>query len=195
MHGGSTKNAATKHHGGAADLEAPASRMTRQTRPDSKVRIARVDRQWRLTECAANAPSDVPEAGSQGARIRLQVRGRRVIVVDESAIECVDGAGNYVRIHVGATKYQVRGTLKEVEEVLAGAGQHFVRVHRSTILNLRLVREFERTPYGDLIAVLRGGQRLTVGRVYLGKVRGAARDQVAGSGDGRCSSTESKQAT
>jgi two-component system LytT family response regulator len=102
--------------------------------------------------------------------ISLRVRGRRVIVVDESAIDCVDGAGNYVRIHVGAAKHQVRGTLKEVEKVLAGAGQHFVRVHRSTIINLRSVREFGRTQYGDLIAVLRGGQRLTVGRVYRGKV-------------------------
>ena len=169
MPGGSTENAATTHPGGAADLEAPASRMTRQTRPGSNVRIARVDRQWRLIRSAGDAPSDLPEDGSQGARICLRVRGRRVIVVDESAIECVDGAGNYVRIHVGAAKHQVRGTLKEVEKVLAGDGRHFVRVHRSTIINLRSVREFERTRYG-VIAVLRGGQRLTVGRVYRGRV-------------------------
>jgi hypothetical protein len=32
------------------------------------------------------------------------------------------------------------------------------------------VREFVRTPYGDLIALLRGGQRLAVGRVYRGKI-------------------------
>jgi two-component system LytT family response regulator len=119
---------------------------------------------------AGKALSGLPETGSLGARISLRVRGRRVIVVDESAIECVDGAGNYVRIHVGAAKHEVRGTLKEVEEVLAAAGEHFVRVHRSTIINLRSVREFGRTQYGDLIAVLRSGQRLTVGRVYRGKV-------------------------
>ena len=170
MHGGSTARVATTHPDGAADLEAPASRMTRQTRPDSNVRIARVDRQRRLTASAGNPLSELSEAGSQGAMISLRVRGRRVIVVDESAIECVDGAGNYVRIHVGAAKHQVRGTLKEVEKVLAGAGRHFVRVHRSTIINLRSVREFGRTQYGDLIAVLRGGQRVTVGRFYRGKV-------------------------
>jgi DNA-binding LytR/AlgR family response regulator len=170
MHGGSTENVATTHPGGAADLGAPASRMTPQTRPDSKVRIARVDRQRRPTGSAGNAPSDLPEAGAQDARISLRLRGRRqVIVVDASAIECVDGAGHYVRIHVGAAKHEVRGTLKEVEDVLAGAGQQFVRVHRSTIVNLRSVREFRRTQYG-VVAVLRGGQRLTLGRVYRGKV-------------------------
>jgi DNA-binding LytR/AlgR family response regulator len=171
MHGGSTENVASWHRGGAADLDGPASRMTRQPRPGSNVSIARVDtRQQRPMGSAGNAPSGLPETPSLRARISLRVRGRRVIVVDESAIECVDGAGNYVRIHVGAAKHEVRGTLKEVEEVLAGAGDHFVRVHRSTIINLRLVREFGRTQYGDLIALLRGGQRLTVGRLYRGKV-------------------------
>ena len=171
MNGVGTEDLATWHRGGAADLEGPASRMPRQARPNSNVRIARVDtRQRRPIGSAGNAVSDFPETGSLGAKISLRLRGRRVIVVDESAIECVDGAGNYVRIHVGAAKHQVRGTLKEVEEVLARTGEHFVRVHRSTIVNLRSVREFGRTQYGDLIAVLRGGQRLTVGRVYRGKV-------------------------
>jgi DNA-binding LytR/AlgR family response regulator len=170
MHGGSTEDVATWHRADVADLEGPASRMTQQPRPCNNVRIARVDaRQRRSMGSAGSAPS-LPETAPPGAKISLRVRGRRVIVVDESAIECVDGAGNYVRIHVGAAKHEVRGTLNEVEEVLAGACEHFVRVHRSTILNLRSVREFARTQYGDLIAVLRGGQRLTVGRVYRSRI-------------------------
>jgi two-component system, LytTR family, response regulator len=170
MHGGTMETVATVHPGGAASLEVPATRTARQTRRDSNVRIVRGDRVCRLTASAANIPADSPEAKTQGARISLRVRGRREIVVDESAIECVDGAGNYVRIHVGAAQHRVRGTLNEVERVLAGTGKHFVRVHRSTIINLRSVREFERRQYGDLIAVLRGGQRLTVGRLYRGKI-------------------------
>lgn len=170
MHFGSTKTMVTTLRGGGADLESPARRMTRQARPDSNVRFFPIDGQRRLTGSAGNAPPDLPETGSKGGRISLRVPGRRVIVVDENAIECVDGAGNYVWIRTGAVKHRVRGTLKEVEEVLAGAGEHFVRVHRSTIVNLRSVQEFGRTQYGDLFAVLRGGQRLTVGRVYRRKV-------------------------
>jgi two-component system LytT family response regulator len=168
MHGGSTEDAATWHRGGGTDLKVPASRMTRQQRPDSDVCIARVD--TRLRRAGGSAGSDLSETASQGAKISLRVHGRRVIVVDESAIEWIAGAGNYVRVHVGAAKHQVRGTLKDVEEVLAGASERFVRVHRSTIINLRSVREFGRTQYGDLIAVLSNGQRLTVGRIYRGKV-------------------------
>jgi two-component system, LytTR family, response regulator len=166
MQSGSTEDLVMWNRAVAAELDVPSSRLSGEARPGSNVRIARVDGRLRRSSSAAGAP----DAGALGAKISLRVRGRRVIVVDESAIECVDGAGNYVRIHVGAIKHQVRGTLKEVEAVLAGAGEHFVRVHRSTIVNLRSVREFGRTPYGDLIAVLRGGQRLTVGRLYRGKV-------------------------
>ncbi len=165
MPGVSTQDLATWHHGTAADLEAPPSRLPRQPRGAGDVRIARVDARQR----AAGAAPELLGQGTLGAKIILRIRGR-VIVVDEGEIEWIDGAGNYVRIHVGAARHQVRGTLKEVEQVLAGAGERFVRVHRSTVVNIHTVREFLRTPYGDLIAVLRGGQRLAVGRVYRAKI-------------------------
>jgi DNA-binding LytR/AlgR family response regulator len=172
MPGVSTQDLATWHHGTAADLEAPPSRLPRQPRGAGDVRIARVDALQRTAAGAAGAAGAASELlvqGALGAKIILRIRGR-VIVVDEGEIEWIDGAGNYVRIHVGAAKHQVRGTLKEVEQVLAGAGERFVRVHRSTVVNIHSVREFLRTPYGDLIAVLRGGQRLAVGRVYRARI-------------------------
>jgi DNA-binding LytR/AlgR family response regulator len=46
------------------------------------------------------------------------------------------------------------------------APSRFLRVHRSTIVNIDAVAEFIRGRYGDLAAVLKGGKRLTVGRRY-----------------------------
>ncbi len=113
---------------------------------------------------------DEPGAAGWGSKLILRVRGR-VIVVDEADLEWVDGAGNYVRFHVGAERHRVRLTLKEVERLLPA--RRFVRVHRSTVVNINAVREFLRTPYGDLIAVLRCGQRLGVGRLYRSHVEAA----------------------
>jgi two-component system LytT family response regulator len=110
---------------------------------------------------------DQPGAADWGSKLILRVRGR-VIVIDEADLEWVDGAGNYVRFHVGADRHRVRLTLKEVERLLPP--RRFVRVHRSTVVNINAVREFLRTPYGDLIAVLRCGQRLGVGRLYRSHV-------------------------
>ena len=86
------------------------------------------------------------------------------------AISNVDGAGNYVRFHVGMEKHRVRGTLKDLEKVLP---PQFVRSHRSTIINVTALHEFVRTPFGDLIAVLRSGARLTVGRTFRRSVEAA----------------------
>jgi hypothetical protein len=169
MPGVSTQDLATWQHGSAVDLEAPPSPLPRPTRSGGDVRIARVDSRQRTEASAAGAAAGMLGQGALGAKIILRIRGR-VIVVDEGEIDWIDGAGNYVRIHVGPARHQVRATLKDVEQLLAGAGERFVRVHRSTVVNLHSVREFLRTPYGDLIAVLRGGQRLAVGRVYRGKI-------------------------
>ena len=133
----------------------------------SKLRFTRVENdRWAASGAVGTA---VPSRRGPGAILLLRVRSR-VIVVDEGSIDWIDGAANYVRLHAGQDRYRVRGTLKELEGVLP---LRFVRSHRSTIVNTAAVREFVRTPCGDLIAVLRTGNRLTVGRTYRRKVEAA----------------------
>ncbi len=103
---------------------------------------------------------------------------RRLVLLDEAEIDCIDGAANYVRINVGATAHRVRSTLGEIERALP-AGR-FLRLQRSTIVNLAAVRELVRGPYGDLAAVLANGRRLTVGRAYRRKLLAAIAQAPAG---------------
>ena len=141
--------------------------MIRQSNPAARLRFSRVDSERFAASSAAGAA--VPSRSSQGAVLVLRVRGR-VIVVDEAGIDWIDGAGNYVRLHIGRERHRVRGTLKDLEGVLP---PRFVRSHRSTILNLAAVHEFVRTPFGDLVALLRTGDRVTVGRTYRRQVEAA----------------------
>jgi DNA-binding LytR/AlgR family response regulator len=141
--------------------------MTRPSQPTARLRFTRVENE--RFAAASSALGAVQSRSGPGAVLILHVRGR-VIVVDEASIDWIDGAGNYVRLHAGRERYRVRGTLKDLEDVLPA---RFVRSHRSTIVNVAAVREFVRTPFGDLIAVLRTGDRLTVGRTYRRNV-GAA---------------------
>jgi two-component system LytT family response regulator len=96
---------------------------------------------------------------------------RRFVLVDEAEIDCIDGARNYVKINIGPTSLRVRSPLGEIERALPA--ERFLRLQRSTIVNLGAVRELVRGPYGDLAAVLANGRRLTVGRAYRRKLLAA----------------------
>ena len=72
---------------------------------------------------------------------------------------------------------RVTGTIKDVEQVLHPS--RFLRVHRSTIVNIDAVAEFIRGRYGDLVAVLKSGKRLAVGRRYR-RLLVAALQAIAG---------------
>jgi DNA-binding LytR/AlgR family response regulator len=141
--------------------------MTRQSKPAARHRITRVENERFAASSSVHGAGESPSG--QGPVLILQASGL-VIVIDEASIDWIDGAGNYFRLHAGRERHRVRGTLKDLEGVLSS---RFVRSHRSTIINVAAVQEFVRTPFGDLVAVLRTGDRLTVGRTYRRNVEAA----------------------
>ena len=96
---------------------------------------------------------------------RLCVRsGGRIVFLKTREIDWIDGAGNYVRIHAAGEAHLMRSTLGGMAARLDP--DKFVRVHRSTIVNVDRVRSVETTPAGDHVLILEEGQRLTVGRSH-----------------------------
>jgi two-component system, LytTR family, response regulator len=97
-------------------------------------------------------------------RLPLRSAGR-VSFLRVDQVEWVDAAHNYVRIHGSdGHTHVVRGAIGELEARLDPA--RFVRIHRSTIVNIDRVRELELTPHGNYVAILEGGQRLAVSRSF-----------------------------
>jgi len=141
--------------------------MTRSPQSTSRLCFTRVENE--RYAASSSVHEAVQSRSGPGPVLILRVRGL-VTVVDEACIDWIDGAGNYVRLHAGHERHRVRGTLKDLGGVLP---PRFVRSHRSTIINVAAVQEFVRTPFGDLIAVLRTGDRLTVGRTYRRNVEAA----------------------
>ena len=96
---------------------------------------------------------------------RIAVRtGARTIVVDVRAIDWLDAADNYVRLHVGAKEYLARDTLAALEGQLDP--ERFVRIHRSAIVQVDRIGEVRSTSHGDAEITLRDGTRLTVSRTW-----------------------------
>lgn len=87
---------------------------------------------------------------------RFFVREReRTLIVDVGDVDCLEAADDYVELHAGTTVHLVRERLHELEARLDPAV--FVRIHRSTIVNLARVRELQPLIRGDALVVLEGG--------------------------------------
>ncbi|HKT72306.1 MAG TPA: LytTR family DNA-binding domain-containing protein [Steroidobacteraceae bacterium] len=95
-------------------------------------------------------------------------QGRETVRVAMTSIEWIDAAGDYMCIHAGGNTHILRGTMKELEEMLDP--KVFQRVHRSTIVNLNLVKSLRAHLNGEYFLTLAGGHELKLSRSYRDKV-------------------------
>ena len=95
-------------------------------------------------------------------------QGRETVRVSVASIRWIDAAGDYMCIHAGNDTHILRGTMKELEDLLDP--KLFQRVHRSTIVNLRLVKSLRAHMNGEYFLTLEGGHELKLSRTYRDKV-------------------------
>ncbi len=102
---------------------------------------------------------------------RLTVRSNgSVFFVKVESIDWVEASRNYVKIHCGPEVYTMRETMGRMEARLDP--ERFLRIHRSTMVNIDRIRKIEPGIGTESIVVLDGGARLMVSRAYRrGKVK------------------------
>jgi two-component system, LytTR family, response regulator len=100
---------------------------------------------------------------------RLAVRsGGRILFLKAVDIDWVEASGNYVTLHAGTDSHMLRTGMNALEPKLDP--EQFVRIHRSTIVNLDRVRQMQPWFRGEQILVLKDGTQLNVGRAFRGKL-------------------------
>ena len=101
---------------------------------------------------------------------RLAIRdGGRTTWVNQEDIEWIDAAGDYMCVQANGTTYIMRKTMKELENELDES--ILQRIHRSTIVNVRLVREMESHINGEYFLTLNSGHRVKLSRTYKDKLK------------------------
>ena len=95
--------------------------------------------------------------------INIKDRGQ-IFRVDVDTIERIDAAGDYMCIQTGDNTLILRETMKDLEKRLDP--RRFQRVHRSTIVNLDLVRQVKPHTNGECFLVLDSGAQVKVSRSY-----------------------------
>lgn len=85
-------------------------------------------------------------------------------------VDWVEAAGNYAKLHAGRDVHLLRETLNALETRLDP--EQFVRIHRSTIVNLDAIKELQPLFHGDYAVILRDGTELVLSRSYRQKLKG-----------------------
>lgn len=89
---------------------------------------------------------------------------QRIYFVRTDEIDWIEAAGNYVRLHVGGARHLLRQTMSALEDQLDP--NRFLRIHRSTIVNVDRVKELNRMFNGEYEVRLHDGTKLTLSRGY-----------------------------
>lgn len=101
---------------------------------------------------------------------RLVVKtGGRVMLIRTADVDWIEAADNYVNLHVGAEAHMLRETMAALEARLDP--RHFLRISRSTIVNLDRIKELQPMFHGDYTVILRNGTRLSLSRNYRDKLQ------------------------
>jgi two-component system, LytTR family, response regulator len=87
-----------------------------------------------------------------------------IVCLKPTEIDWAESAGNYVCLHVGNVTHILRETITALENRL-GARQ-FLRVHRSTLVNVDRIKTLKPSLYGDYAILLRDGTKLTLSRGF-----------------------------
>jgi two-component system LytT family response regulator len=110
----------------------------------------------------AAGESSLPGTSSP-ARIPVR-RDGGIQFVAPAEIDWIEAAGDSVRIHAGKATHLVRKSMGDMLGMLDV--RSFLRIHRSTIVNIDRVRELQPYFHGEYVVVLRDGTKLKLSRGY-----------------------------
>lgn len=103
---------------------------------------------------------------------RFSVRvGNRTAIVECQDIDWIEACDDYAGLHVGARTYLLREPLHQLAKRLDPA--RFVRIHRSTIVRVDRIAEWEALPNRDCLLRLHDGTPLRASRTYVDRLHAA----------------------
>jgi two-component system LytT family response regulator len=101
---------------------------------------------------------------------KLAIRdGGRTTWVRQEDIQWVDAAGDYMCVHALGETHILRKTMKQLEDELDA--EFLQRIHRSTIVNVRCVKEMRSHINGEYFLTLESGHTVKLSRSYKDKLK------------------------
>jgi two-component system LytT family response regulator len=122
--------------------------------------------QERFDRALARARKMIETSGRKRGAERIAVKKSRgrVVFVKTASIRWVGAEGNYVRLYTPETSFLVRDSIQSLEQSLDPL--RFVRIHRSTIINIDCLVELQSDEEGSQTVLLDKEEALSVGPKY-----------------------------
>lgn len=144
-------------------------------KPFGRERLGRVLRRAQATlngstPLLSRARESLPPARSLS---RIFVRdGNRIVPIPLSSLERAQGADDYVTIYASSKQHLVSVRLSDLEAQLPGT--HFLRIHRSHLVNLEYVTAIEPYDAARVEVVMKNGARIVASRAGSKRLRSLA---------------------
>ena len=117
----------------------------------------------RILGLLSQLKSEITSSSSPDGLLVIRAKGR-VVFVRLSEIDWIEASANYVRLNAGKESHLVRESMSRILERLNPS--HFVRIHRSTIVNFQQIKELIPVNSGEYVVVLKSGKELSCSRGY-----------------------------
>ena len=104
----------------------------------------------------------------QPARLAIK-DGGKTTWLEQPDIEWIEAAGDYMCVHAAGVTHIMRKTMKELEQELDP--ELLVRIHRSTIVNVKQVKEMRSHINGEYFLTLKNGHTIKLSRNYKDKLQ------------------------
>lgn len=96
-------------------------------------------------------------------RVVIKSSGRIYFLKTED-IDWVEGAGDYLSLHSGSQSHLIREKMNDFHAKLDS--RKFIRIHRSTIVNIERIKDIQPLFKGEYVITLTSGKRLKSSRGY-----------------------------
>lgn len=95
--------------------------------------------------------------------------GGRIYFLKTEEIDWVEGAGDYLTLHSGSQTHLIRETMGNFHATLDP--QKFLRIHRSTIVNIERIKDIRPVYKGEYVITLTTGVSLKASRGYRREIQ------------------------
>ncbi len=127
-----------------------------------------IERNKNVSQTESLSGESIPKLKSRLINRILINREGNVFFIKVQEIDWIEAKGKYVHLHCGRDAFLLKEGIQKLEDSLDP--QKFLRIHKSTIVNIDQIQRLQALFHGEYSAVLLCGIQLTLSRGYRHKL-------------------------